>query len=394
MPSPPRCARRARRVWKRSRRPTSTVTVPQPWPRCRTTSPSVTACSPSPPPSKRKLDCSPKVADESEDESDDNTIEDPGKDSETAVVPTADIPPEDPNAEHSRGVQRTEDDDESEASEMTPVRARRHVGAAPGTAVASRVAASMFTALDGVDGKRPGEMFADPLELSAALIDRAHSIREDTDEHFPVGSIKGTFERRLTNDWMENLRMFEGEELTAALCAPFTPNYNLACMNTTRRPVRASLPTFEAPPAWASRSTRRRRLPTSPAATASGRRRWTQPRQSNEKVCTDDHLRHPRRLPDVRRVALHHDPEHAADVVPRAGRRLAQPVGRRPGPLRRDAAARGDGRRHRHRRSPRTTRLQRVDVGGPRRAAVPQRLPPSCSAGTPARWTSGCTVRS
>jgi hypothetical protein len=227
-----------------------------------------------------------KVQDESDDEpaGDDNTIEDPGKDSETATVPTAEVPPDDPNAEHARGVQRTEDD-ESEASELTPARVRRHVGAAPGAAVATRLASAQFSALDGVDGKRPGDLFADPLELAAALIDRAGSIREDTDEHFPVGSIKGVFERRLTNDWMENLRMFEGEEMTAALCAPFTPNYNLACMNTTRRPVRASLPTFEAP---------RMGVKIYPSPTLAditgGYGQWTAAMDaaplSNEKVCT------------------------------------------------------------------------------------------------------------
>jgi hypothetical protein len=45
----------------------------------------------------------------------------------------------------------------------------------------------------------------------------------------------------------DNLRLFEQEELTAALCAPLPPVYDVGCFSTTRRPVKASLPTYRAP---------------------------------------------------------------------------------------------------------------------------------------------------
>ena len=40
---------------------------------------------------------------------------------------------------------------------------------------------------------------------------------------------------------------FEPDEITAALCAPATPYYGLACANVLRRPVFNSLPQFQAP---------------------------------------------------------------------------------------------------------------------------------------------------
>ena len=57
-----------------------------------------------------------------------------------------------------------------------------------------------------------------------------------------LATIDGNYEgRTLSENAIDNL------ELTAAMCAPATPYYNLGCMNTTRRPVFGALPQFAAP---------------------------------------------------------------------------------------------------------------------------------------------------
>jgi hypothetical protein len=145
------------------------------------------------------------------------------------------------------------DDDEGEGKpEVTAgagrkVRAR--VGAGGGTLVKdTRATADQFLAYDGVSGKAAGEAFASMSDICAALLERMESVRTDSDQKFPVAYAKANFDgRRLSEDWVKNLDMFQSPEMTAALCAPFTPNYNLACMNTLARPVRASLSTFAAP---------------------------------------------------------------------------------------------------------------------------------------------------
>ncbi len=86
-------------------------------------------------------------------------------------------------------------------------------------------------------------------DLGAAMHDFAKNNASGRKVELAV--IKGDYEgREFTDSPVDNLRLFERSadpELTAALCAPATPYYNLGCMNTTRRPVFNSLPQFAAP---------------------------------------------------------------------------------------------------------------------------------------------------
>lgn len=115
----------------------------------------------------------------------------------------------------------------------------------------------LIYAVDNSAGVLQGKAFNSWGDFGMALVDRAKGIRADTDERFEVGRIIGQYpeDRQLTMDPFHNLRILDTlnqyggsvEEITAALCAPFTPYYNLACLNTTRRPVAGSLPGFSAP---------------------------------------------------------------------------------------------------------------------------------------------------
>ena len=114
---------------------------------------------------------------------------------------------------------------------------------------APKLTVDYLTAVSGVAGKDPGEGFDSWQELAAAAITKSNTIRANSAERFEVARIVADYpkERILTDDINFNLARFEPDELMAALCAPATPYYNLACMNTLRRPVFASLPQFQAP---------------------------------------------------------------------------------------------------------------------------------------------------
>jgi hypothetical protein len=130
-------------------------------------------------------------------------------------------------------------------------RVRRSAGAAPVLAnPGGGPRVNQLLALDGVAGKPAGEAFADWGEVVAALADRAERISDSSNERFPVLSIPGMFDEqhRMGDEFRQNLQMLQREpEITAQLCAPYTPNYDLACSNTDRRPVAASLPGYSAP---------------------------------------------------------------------------------------------------------------------------------------------------
>lgn len=115
--------------------------------------------------------------------------------------------------------------------------------------VPKRTAPEYLFATSGVQGKNPGDNFATWGEVAAAAQHRADSLNPSTSERFEIARIKGEYSeaQRLGDDVMLNLAKFEGEELTAALCAPATPHYNLACANILDRPVFNSLPGFQAP---------------------------------------------------------------------------------------------------------------------------------------------------
>lgn len=115
---------------------------------------------------------------------------------------------------------------------------------------AERLAPQYLTAARGVDGKSAGETFDSWLELAEAAVSKAGTIDAATTDRYKLASIKARYpkDRVLGEDMFANLQKFENTaELTAAFCAPATPYYNLACMNTVRRPVFNSLPGFQAP---------------------------------------------------------------------------------------------------------------------------------------------------
>ncbi len=106
-----------------------------------------------------------------------------------------------------------------------------------------------LVAYDGVEGHRAGEGFESWSALAQSLIAKSESVRADTTEKFKVAGIKAKYpqDRILGNDPVLNMAKFEPDEIQAALCAPATPYYGLACANVLRRPVFNSLPQFQAP---------------------------------------------------------------------------------------------------------------------------------------------------
>lgn len=122
---------------------------------------------------------------------------------------------------------------------------------APTAAAASAgrgVSAGTLIATDAAPGMSAGEQFSDWLTLGQSLQERAKAIRGNSDVKHTVATIRGQFPeaRQLGDNPTFNLAKFD-DEITAAMCAPLPPVYDLACWNTTRRPVYNSLPQFQTP---------------------------------------------------------------------------------------------------------------------------------------------------
>lgn len=115
---------------------------------------------------------------------------------------------------------------------------------------AARTASSYLQVMRGVEGKVAGETFDSWAELAAAAVAKAQGIAPDDSGRYALAKIKGNYpkDRQLGDDMMLNMAKFEGmDEVMAAWCPPATPYYDVACMNTVRRPVFGSLPGFAAP---------------------------------------------------------------------------------------------------------------------------------------------------
>lgn len=112
-----------------------------------------------------------------------------------------------------------------------------------------RTAPEYLKAVGGIVGKNPGDSFGSWSEVAAAAVSRGKSLNPTSTERFEIARIVGEYaaDRVLSDDVMLNLAKFETDELVAALCAPATPYYNLACSNVLDRPVFNSLPSFQAP---------------------------------------------------------------------------------------------------------------------------------------------------
>lgn len=100
-------------------------------------------------------------------------------------------------------------------------------------------------------GKPAGDYFGSWAELAESMYEKAQTLSPNSQDRIPVARVLGGYDKvpgRVLDDRVDfNLSRFEPDELTAALCAPFTPYYGMSCQNTARRPVFNSLPQFQAP---------------------------------------------------------------------------------------------------------------------------------------------------
>ncbi len=146
-------------------------------------------------------------------------------------------------------------DGTDDAAATTPVPTGVATGAAA-TGGSVTTLRDRILAQDGVKGLNAGDPFGDMGALAVALHDRANSISPTTDTKHYVAEIEGQYpaERKLTTDPMHNMRVLGNlgwdantPEVKAAVCAPLTPMYGLACESSLFRPVAASLNSLEAP---------------------------------------------------------------------------------------------------------------------------------------------------
>lgn len=108
-----------------------------------------------------------------------------------------------------------------------------------------------FFTQDGASalGLTAGAEAADFTEIAAAIAARADTLQEGSDVKHVIAQQKANFPSatELSENPYFNYQMLQDEqEIQAAMCAPLTPLYDtvLACANTMRRPVAASLPNF------------------------------------------------------------------------------------------------------------------------------------------------------
>ena len=134
--------------------------------------------------------------------------------------------------------------------------ARGATGAAvvPAADSRKRVGIEIFKATDRCTKTKAGQGFESWTELGENLIDFSRTMANDPTARYTLATAQGNFQPDmvLSEKPVENLRLFDEpwrkvEELTAALCAPLPPVYDLACQSSTARPVRASLPNYAAP---------------------------------------------------------------------------------------------------------------------------------------------------
>lgn len=152
--------------------------------------------------------------------------------------------------------------DEEEASDEAPVvpvkakattkapaaRGRTGLKNAP-VESAKKIEAASFKATDRAPKKRVGDAYENWTDLAATCESFAKDLAAGSDQRFALATAHGTFapHMQMSERPIDNLHMFDHEEITAALCAPLPPVYDLACQNATNRPVKASLPNYAAP---------------------------------------------------------------------------------------------------------------------------------------------------
>lgn len=108
---------------------------------------------------------------------------------------------------------------------------------------------SHFVATANATGVGLGHKFSDGASLAEALIATAEQMGENPTGKVTVAQMQARFsdaQKHVEGDDAANFKRFQSEELLAALCAPATPLYDMACESSMARPVKASLPTLEA----------------------------------------------------------------------------------------------------------------------------------------------------
>ena len=98
---------------------------------------------------------------------------------------------------------------------------------------------------------KEGYEFSSMTEVAEAFRQRLESIDSGSDVKHTIAQQRGNFtdQQDLSDDLVFNLQKLQDEkELTAAMCAPLTPLYDLSCANTMRRPVANGLPQFRLRP--------------------------------------------------------------------------------------------------------------------------------------------------
>lgn len=169
-------------------------------------------------------------------ESNDPDLDDPPADDPPADDPPADDPPA---------------DDSDPALSTTPPTTTGQQALSQAPAKPAPTMLELVKASEGVPGKAPGEGFTSWGELAMAALDFADTVGSTTGKKYPIATIKGNYpaNRQLGENYAQNLAMFDpvDQELTAALCAPATPYYGLACFNSLRRPTFNSMGQLAAP---------------------------------------------------------------------------------------------------------------------------------------------------
>jgi hypothetical protein len=144
---------------------------------------------------------------------------------------------------------------EEAAASTKPVVTTTGLSTTPTKVVERRSEAEVFKVVAPVAGKKAGERFTSWAEAGAALAAVASDTRGSGMKHY-VGAAEAQIPDIMKLDASQggmarighNLQMLEqADEVTAALCAPLPTVYGLACDNVTRRPVKGSLPTYQAP---------------------------------------------------------------------------------------------------------------------------------------------------
>lgn len=126
------------------------------------------------------------------------------------------------------------------------VRTTTGVSTEASTDGAGRFTPDKLIATDAVPGVSAGSPFESWRDLAESLVEVGSSLNPSSSQQFTVAKVPGNFGegQLLGPNMLDNLRMFE-PEIMAEMCAPAEPQYDLACWNTDRRPVRGSMRAYK-----------------------------------------------------------------------------------------------------------------------------------------------------